>query len=59
MASELATEQARWTDLNLRMEALEATLGPGEPSGELTAERRRKDSGHSFSSPQRDHRIDA
>ena len=28
MASELATEQARWTDLNQRMEALEATLGP-------------------------------
>jgi chromosome segregation ATPase len=28
MASELSTEQARWTDLNQRMEALEATLGP-------------------------------
>jgi hypothetical protein len=28
MASELAMEQARWTDLNQRMEALEATLGP-------------------------------
>ena len=28
MASELATEQARWTDLNQRMEALEAALGP-------------------------------
>ncbi len=26
--SQLALEQARWTDLNQRMEALEATLGP-------------------------------
>jgi DNA repair ATPase RecN len=29
MAADLASEQARWTDLNQRMEALEATLGPG------------------------------
>ena len=28
IASELASEQARWTDLNQRMEALEAALGP-------------------------------
>ena len=28
MTSELAAEQARWTDLNQRMEAFEATLGP-------------------------------
>jgi chromosome segregation ATPase len=28
IASTLATEQARWTDLNQRMEALEAALGP-------------------------------
>jgi hypothetical protein len=26
MAADLANEQARWTDLNQRMEALEATL---------------------------------
>jgi chromosome segregation ATPase len=28
MAADLANEQARWTDLNQRMEALEATLAP-------------------------------
>ena len=28
IAGTLATEQARWTDLNKRMEALEAALGP-------------------------------
>jgi hypothetical protein len=28
MTSELSTEQARWTELNQRMDALEATLGP-------------------------------
>jgi chromosome segregation ATPase len=28
MAADLANEQARWTDLNQRMEALEAALGP-------------------------------
>jgi chromosome segregation ATPase len=28
MAADLATEQARWTDLNQRMEALESTLAP-------------------------------
>jgi DNA repair ATPase RecN len=28
MAADLASEQARWTDLNQRMEALEAALGP-------------------------------
>ncbi len=28
VASDLATEQARWTELNQRMEALEASLGP-------------------------------
>jgi chromosome segregation ATPase len=28
MAADLASEQARWTDLNQRMEALEATLAP-------------------------------
>ena len=30
IASELASEQARWTDLNQRMEALEAALGRGD-----------------------------
>jgi chromosome segregation ATPase len=29
LAADLANEQARWTDLNQRMEALEATLAPG------------------------------
>ena len=28
LAADLASEQARWTDLNQRMEALEAALGP-------------------------------
>jgi chromosome segregation ATPase len=28
LAADLANEQARWTDLNQRMEALEATLAP-------------------------------